>query len=175
MKKKSVIKINLIKISQIEDFKNLHEIVRQGKTVAIVGGGFIFGFHIPFQASAAENTPTELNAWVVVKPDDTCVIRIARTEMGQGTLTGLAQLVAEELECDWSKVQTERVSPQENLARKNAWGQMLTVGSFSIRFSHDYVRRGGAAARICLMQAAANQWQVPMSELSVNKGIISVY
>jgi len=143
------------------------------KSTAIVGGGFIFGFHIPFQASAAENTPTELNAWVVVKPDDTCVIRIARTEMGQGTLTGLAQLVAEELECDWSKVQTERVSPQENLARKNAWGQMLTVGSFGIRFSHDYVRRGGAAARICLMQAAANQWQVPMSELSVNKGIIS--
>jgi isoquinoline 1-oxidoreductase beta subunit len=143
------------------------------KSTALVSGGFVFGFNIPFNVSSAEIAPNEINAWVVVKLDDTCVIRIARTEMGQGTLTGLAQLVAEELECDWSKVQTERVSPQDNLARKNVWGQMLTVGSFGIRFSHDYVRRGGAAARISLMQAAANQWQVPVSELTVNKGIIS--
>jgi isoquinoline 1-oxidoreductase beta subunit len=79
----------------------------------------------------------EINAWVVVKPDDTVVIRIARTEMGQGTLTGLAQLVAEELDCDWNKVTTELVAPQDNLARQNVWGQMLTVGSFGIRFSQE--------------------------------------
>lgn len=143
------------------------------KTSAVIGGGFIFGFHVPLNAFANSSLQSEVNAWVVVNPDDSCVIRFARTEMGQGTLTGLAQLVAEELECDWNKVQIERVSPQENLARKNAWGQMLTVGSFGIRFSHDYVRRGGAAARIALLQAAANQFQVPVEQLTVKNGIIT--
>src|SRR5262249_45397085 len=111
--------------------------------------------------------------WVVVKPDDTCVIRIARSEMGQGTRTGLAQLVAEELECDWKKVQTDSITPAQNLARKRVWGEMGTGGSRGIRTSQDYVRRGGAAARIMLLQAAANQWQVPVAELAVTDGVIS--
>ena len=83
----------------------------------------------------------------MVKPDDTVVIRIARSEMGQGTLTGLAQLVAEELECDWSKVTTEYPTPGQNLARNRVWGNFSTGGSRGIRESHDYVRKGGAAAR----------------------------
>lgn len=147
---------------------------------AAMGAGLALGFSIPFSVEAAAlqakgTVPSpglELGAWVLVRPDDTCVIRIARTEMGQGTLTGLAQLVAEELDADWNKVTTEKVSPQDNLARKNAWGQMLTVGSFGIRFSQDYVRRGGAAARHMLLTAAANQWAVPISELTVEKGVI---
>jgi isoquinoline 1-oxidoreductase beta subunit len=101
------------------------------------------------------------------------VVRIARSEMGQGTLTGLAQLVAEELECDWSKVTTEGVTPQRNLAAKRAWGEMGTGGSRGIRTSQDYVRRGGAAARIMLLQAAANQWSVPVDELAVADGVIT--
>src|SRR5213078_1582129 len=115
----------------------------------------------------------EVNAWVFVKPDDTCVIRIARSEMGQGTITGLAQLVAEELECDWKKVQVERVTPGQNLARKRAWGEMSTGGSRGIRTSHDYVRRGGAAARMMLLQAAADEWTVPVGEVSAANGVIS--
>ena len=114
----------------------------------------------------------ELNIWVVVRPNDTCVIRIARSEMGQGTLTGLAQLVAEELECDWKKVTTEGLTPGRNLAAKRAWGNMSTGGSQGIRQSQDYVRRGGAAARMMLLQAAADHWQVPVSEVTVDKGII---
>src|SRR5499426_4843595 len=93
--------------------------------------------------------------------------------MGQGTLTGLAQLVAEELECDWKKVTTESITPGQNLARERVWGEMGTGGSRGIRTSHDYVRRGGAAARIMLLQAAANQWKVPVGELTVSDGIIS--
>src|SRR6266545_3890692 len=116
---------------------------------------------------------TEVNAWVVVKPDNTCVIRIARSEMGQGTLTGLAQLVAEELECDWWKVATEHVFPGQNLARKRIWGDMATGGSRGIRGSQDYVRRGGAAARMMLVQAAADQWKVPVGEVSVSNGVIT--
>ena len=74
---------------------------------AAASGGLALGFHLPFGIGAADAqgaAATEVNAWVVVKPDNTCVIRVARSEMGQGTLTGLAQLVAEELECDWKKV-----------------------------------------------------------------------
>src|SRR3712207_4537983 len=129
-------------------------------------GGLALGFHIPLgggEAVAAETAP-EVNAWVVVRPDDTVVIRIARSEMGQGTLTGLAQLVAEELDCDWSKVTTEYPTPGQNVARNRVWGNFSTGGSRGIRESHDYVRQGGAAARVMLVQAAANGWGVPAAE-----------
>src|SRR6201991_4728019 len=142
-----------------------------GATAAATGA-LALGIKAPFvteaaaQNGAAQNGASELNIWVAIKPDDTCVIRIARSEMGQGTITGLAQLVAEELECDWSKVTTEQITPGTNLARKRAWGEMGTGGSRGIRTSQDYVRRGGAAARIMLLQAAADEWKVPAGGLS---------
>jgi isoquinoline 1-oxidoreductase beta subunit len=145
-------------------------------SAAIAGGGLALGMSVPFGTAYAEGTPagaSQVNLWVAIKPDDTCVIRVARSEMGQGTLTGLAQLVAEELECDWSKVTTQGVTPGENLASKRAWGEMGTGGSRGIRTSQDYVRRGGAAARIMLLQAAADQWNVPVSEVTVSKGVIT--
>ena len=137
-------------------------------SAAVAGGGLALGWKVPFGVDAvhAQNAATEVNIWVAIKPDDTCVIRIARSEMGQGTLTGLAQLVAEELECDWSKVTTEGITPGRNLASKRAWGEMGTGGSRGIRTSQDYVRRGGAAARLMLLQAAAEQWNVPAGELT---------
>jgi isoquinoline 1-oxidoreductase subunit beta len=101
------------------------------------------------------------------------VIRIARSEMGQGTLTGLAQLVAEELECDWKKVTTEEVTAAANFARKRAWGEMGTGGSRGIRMSQEYVRQGGAAARMMLLHAAAEEWKVPVGELAVSDGVIT--
>jgi len=138
-------------------------------SATIAGGGLALGLNVPFaeeaQAQGAQ-AAAEVNVWVAIKPDDTCVIRIARSEMGQGTLTGLAQLVAEELECDWSKVTTEGVTPGRNLASKRAWGEMGTGGSRGIRTSQDYVRRGGAVARLMLLQAAADQWNVPLGELT---------
>ncbi len=145
---------------------------------AAAGGGLAIGIPRPFgfgraEAKSAANAGIEVQAWVVVKPDDTCVIRIARSEMGQGTLTGLAQLVAEELECDWKKVATESITPGQNLARKRIWGEMGTGGSRGIRTSQEYVRRGGAAARMMLLQAAADQWKVPVGEVSVANGVIT--
>ena len=144
---------------------------------AAAGGGLALSFHLPFGADpvAAQGAAvgTEVNAWVVIKPDDSCVIRIARSEMGQGTLTGLAQLVAEELQCDWSKVTTESITAGQNLARQRVWGDMSTGGSRGIRGSQDYVRRGGAVARLMLMQAAANEWGVPVGELAVSDGVIT--
>ena len=141
-------------------------------TSAAAAGGLMFGFHIP-QAGAQTAPADEVNAWVVVKPDDTVVIRIARSEMGQGTLTGLAQLVAEELDCDWRKVTTEYPTPGQNLARSRVWGDFSTGGSRGIRASHDYVRKGGATARAMLVQAAANEWQVPATECRAAKSIIT--
>lgn len=133
-------------------------------------GGLMVGFHVP---GLAQSTATpELNAWVQVLPDESVVIRIARSEMGQGTLTGLAQLVAEELECDWSKVKTEYPTPGQNLARNRAWGSMSTGGSRGIRESHEYVRKGGALARAMLIQAAANQWQVGVVECTTSAGFV---
>jgi isoquinoline 1-oxidoreductase beta subunit len=145
---------------------------------AAAAGGLAIGIRLPSRFGSAEATSaveagTEVHAWVVVKPDDTCVIRIARSEMGQGTRTGLAQLVAEELECDWKNVATESITPGQNLARKRIWGEMGTGGSRGIRTSQDYVRRGGAAARMMLLQAAADQWKVPVAEVSVADGVIT--
>src|SRR5262249_36291260 len=115
----------------------------------------------------------EVTAWVVIRPDDSVVIRIAKSEMGQGTLTGLAQLIAEELECDWSKVTTEFPTPGENVARKRVWGDFFTAGSRGIRESHELVRKGGATARMMLLQAAANEWKVPVAECSAANSVIT--
>ena len=157
--------------------KNLPNLSRRQFIIstAAAGGGLALGLNFGAGATETQTTATdsEVNVWVVIKPDDTCVIRIARSEMGQGTLTGLAQLVAEELECDWTKVKTESITAGQNYARKRAWGDMSTGGSRGIRGSEDYVRRGGAAARIMLLQAAADEWKVPVAELSVSNGVIT--
>jgi isoquinoline 1-oxidoreductase beta subunit len=140
------------------------------------GGGLAIGVKLPFvreaKAQSAAGTGSEVNHWIVVKPDDTTVIRIARAEMGQGTHTGLAQLVAEELECDWKKVVIEPITAGQNLARKRVWGDMSTGGSRGIRGSQSYLLRSGAAARTMLLQAAADEWKVPVEELTVSDGVI---
>lgn len=141
---------------------------------AAAAGAFSFGFAVPFAEEAqAQGAIPEINAWVVVHPDDKVVIRIARSEMGQGTLTGLAQLVAEELDCDWAKVTTEYPTPGQNLARSRVWGNFSTGGSRGIRESQEYVRKGGAAARMMLLQAAADNWQVRSDECVAAKGVIT--
>ncbi len=143
---------------------------------AAVGAGLALGFDLPFGGPtivrAADGSP-EVNAWVVIRPDDTVVIRVARSEMGQGSLTGLAQLVAEELECDWSKVVTEFPTPGQSVARKRAWGDFSTGGSRGIRTSEDYVRKGGATARMMLVQAAANEWKVPVAECTAANSVVT--
>ncbi len=144
---------------------------------ATTAGALVVGFHIPDSPlvgkAAAQSAAGEINAWVLIKPDDTVLVRIARSEMGQGTLTGLAQLVAEELECDWAKVSTEYPTPGQNVARNRVWQNFSTGGSRGIRESNDYVRKGGAAARMMLVQAAANGWGVPVSECSASNSVIS--
>jgi len=143
---------------------------------AAVGGGLALGLRLPpfgpAVVRAADGSP-EITVWVVIRPDNTTVIRVVRAEMGQGTITGLAQLVAEELECNWNRVVIEYPTPGQSVARKRAWGEFSTGGSRGIRQSHEYVRKGGAAARMMLVQAAANEWKVPASECTASNSVIT--
>ncbi|SFG39710.1 isoquinoline 1-oxidoreductase, beta subunit [Palleronia marisminoris] len=143
-------------------------------SAAATTGGLAIGF--PLGAGAqqlAGLAEPEMNAWVVVQPDNTVIVRVAKIEMGQGTLTGLVQLVAEELDADWETVSWSYPSPGENVARERVWGSFGTFGSQGIRTSQEMVRQGGAAARAMLMQAAANRWNVDVAELSVERGVIT--
>jgi isoquinoline 1-oxidoreductase beta subunit len=126
-------------------------------SAAASGGSLVLGFELPGigdMARAADGAP-EVNAWIVIAPDDTVVIRVSRSEMGQGTLTALPMLVAEELECDWGKVTPEYVSPAENLKRHRVWGDMSTNASRSVSASQQSLRQAGAIAREMLIAAAA--------------------
>ena len=88
------------------------------KASAMLGGGMVLEFCLPVTSTAAGGAAaSEVNAWIVIHPDDRVVIRIARSEMGQGTFTALAQLVAEELDCDWARVSAEFASPNEHIRR----------------------------------------------------------
>ena len=144
---------------------------------SVAGGGLALGFAIPFVASsaaparAADRAP-EITCWVVVAPDNTVTIRVAHAEMGQGALTGLAMLVAEELECDWATVKTEFVSPADNLRRSQLWGDTSTGASRSIASSQAYLRRAGATAREMLIAAAAARWRVPPAQCSARNSVI---
>ena len=144
-------------------------------SVAAAGGALALGFEIPFgpRALRASTPSTEITAWIVIEPDDTVIIRVAKSEMGQGGFTALPMLVAEELECDWSKVRPEFARPEENLRRNRPWGDMSTGGSRSIRTSHELLRKAGATAREMLIGAAAAQWNVAASECRAENSVIT--
>jgi isoquinoline 1-oxidoreductase beta subunit len=146
--------------------------------VSAASGALTLSFAIPFrpaQAFGAQafGAPTEVNAWVVIHPDDTVVIRVAHAEMGQGAQTGLAMLVAEELECDWANVRSEFVLVSENFRRQQIWGDMATGASRSIASSQLYLRQAGATAREMLIAAAAARWNVPVGECAAATSAIT--
>jgi isoquinoline 1-oxidoreductase beta subunit len=143
---------------------------------AAATGGLVLGFHLPWdrgsgQAAAAQ--PAEINAWIVIQPDDTVIVRVARSEMGQGSFTALPMLVAEELECDWNKLKAEYASVAEHLRRNRVYVTFSTGGSRSIRSSHEFLRQAGAAAREMLIAAAAQRWGVPASDCQAANSIIT--
>src|SRR5579883_1707496 len=146
-------------------------------TSLTAAGGFALGIGIAGEGSAAtlsarpwnDDTtryPGEINAWVVVQPDDTVIIRYGRAEMGQGSFTALPQILAEELECDWNLVKPEYASANRNLRENKVYGSLSTGGSRAVRETGEMVQQAGASARARLIQAAANRWNVPASECS---------
>jgi isoquinoline 1-oxidoreductase beta subunit len=144
---------------------------------AAAGGGLAIGLEVggltDAFAQGAANATADVGIWVRIRPNNDIIVRTARSEMGQGTITGLAQLIVEELDGDWKKVKFEYVTPGESHAKKAAWGDFNTVGSRGIRNSHDYVRQGGAVARTLLVQAAAERWKVPASEIRAENSILT--
>ncbi|MGD9802189.1 MAG: molybdopterin cofactor-binding domain-containing protein [Hyphomicrobiaceae bacterium] len=146
-----------------------------------VAGGFAVGLgrdeagaqrkgHKGRRRSRRPPTSAELGVWLVLTSDERVIVRVARAEMGQGTATGLAQLAAEELDCDWSQVRTEFVEPGESLRRNRIWGDFATSNSRSIRTMHSVMREAGAAARSMLIDAAAASWDVDRAELETENG-----
>jgi isoquinoline 1-oxidoreductase beta subunit len=139
-----------------------------------VSGGLALGFRLaaaPARARAA--APAEITAWIVIAPDETVVIRVARSELGQGISTALPMLVAEELACDWARVKAELVAPADNRRRGQAWGSMTTGASRSVAEAHERLRLAGATAREMLIAAAAARWRVPAAECQAANGIIA--
>ena len=154
-----------------------------------IGGGFALGLVFPQnQAEAAAvaaqigrnpweaslgKEGIEINPWLLVGPDDTVAIRVAQSEMGQGTFTSWSKMIVEELECDWSKVRAEYASVNRHFRENKVYGRMATNSSSSVRVSRQYLQQAGASARERLMAAAAQEWAVPRSELTVKAGVIT--
>ena len=125
-------------------------------------GGLMLGFYLPVRGAAQTNAaPSKLNAFVRIGSDDSVTLMIHKSEMGQGTVTSLSQLLAEELGCDWKKIRTEFPGVEPAYA---GGGMMGAYGSLSIRTSWQPLRQAGAAAREMLLQAAAQKWSVDKSQ-----------
>lgn len=145
-------------------------------SAGLVAGGFALGVRLPAPAKAANGAAAsvaEVGIWTVIHPDDTVVIRIARSEMGQGSFTGLAQIIADELDADWSRVRAEYVAPEANYRANHAWGDMSTGGSRGIRGSVAYIRPAGAAARAMLIQAASARWGVAAADCAAKASVVT--
>ena len=146
-------------------------------------GGLALGFAFPGLASArplagapwsndALATANEINAWIVIDPDETITIRIPHSEMGQGAGTANPMIVAEELECDWAKIKGEFASPNRNIRENNCYKDQNTVGSRGVATSWQYLQQAGASARARLVQAAANRWNVAATECTAENGAV---
>lgn len=148
------------------------------KGAAAAGGALALGILLPGAPGKAQSKRppdpdgAEVTAWIVIEPTERVIVRVARTELGQGTATGLAQLVAEELDCEWERVSVEFVTPGQNLARKRAWRDSVTTGSRGVRGSQEYMRLAGATARAMLIEAASGLFKAPQIELKAEKGMV---
>ena len=149
--------------------------------ISALAGGLVLGTPAAFAQAqvqaqaraAAKPGQPELTAWVVIQPDDTVLIRIARSDMGQGIFTSLPMLVAEELECDWARVRPEYAPVPEHLARNRVWGNMVTTDSVSVRRSHDFLRKAGAQARMMLIAEPASRWNCPIEECTARDSVVT--
>ena len=158
-------------------------------TAAAVGGGMTLGIAFtkgevrraavaakvsgrPWESLAGKGD-VEVGPWVVIAPDDTVTLRIGQSEMGQGVITSCAKLLAEELECDWSKVRAEYVSVNRHFRENKVYKRLVTTSSSSVRLGRPYLQQAGASARERLMAAAAQTWGVPRPELTVKDGVIT--
>ncbi len=135
-----------------------------GLAISVAFPGIADAASIGPQAWGPTSVPNEINAFLAIDPDGTVLIRSPHQEMGQGAITALPMIVAEELECDWSKVKVEHASAARNLRDKDVYGDMVTAGSRGVRMSWQMLLQAGASARERLIAAAAQRWNVTASE-----------
>jgi isoquinoline 1-oxidoreductase beta subunit len=140
------------------------------KTSAVAGGGLMIGAYLPIKGVSAQAAAFEPNVWIKITPDDSVRIMLSMIEMGQGVMTSMPMLVAEELDFDWTKIKTEWAPADAKYGNPNFGGQQLTAGSNSVRGMWKIMRESGAAARSMLVAAAAQQLGVPESQLTTDKG-----
>src|ERR1700752_1311072 len=152
-------------------------------TAASAAGGLLVGIGAAPVARAAtvsnqpwndhDHAPHEIDACIAIDPDDSILIRYQRSEMGQGSMTALPMLIAEELHCDWSKVRIEYASPNRNIRENKVYGDMFSNGSRSVRASQKKVQQVGASARERLIAAAAARWNVAATECSAAASVVT--
>jgi isoquinoline 1-oxidoreductase beta subunit len=160
-------------------------------TTAAGGGGMVLGFYLPGAQVLAAATdlegaiaakpwmaPTdgagaEINAWLLIAPDDTVTIRVAMQEMGTGVFTSMPMIIAEELQCDWGKVKAEYASANRNLKEGRVYKWMVTSSGNAVMRSREYLQQAGASARERLIQAAANQWRVSASSCTAKDSVVT--
>ena len=164
--------VDVAKLAETTSFRPSRRQFLVGATVA--GAGLAISFRVP-GARAEDAAPNPFNAYVAITPDNKVTILSAHMDMGQGCYHGIATLVAEELEADWSQLNVEGAAGNPKLYGNVAWGGVAqgTGGSSAMFSSFDRYRKAGAIARVMLVNAAAKQWNVPAAEIKAEKGVLS--
>jgi isoquinoline 1-oxidoreductase beta subunit len=141
------------------------------KVVSTAGSGLVLGFYLPstnkLSGKPLSSALFEPNAWIKVQPDNIIRIMVGKSEMGQGVLTSLPMIIAEEMDLDFSKVVVEKAS-----ANRKKYGWQMTGGSNSVSGGYKKLRQAGATAREMLVMAAAQEWGVSKSECKTKNGIV---
>lgn len=147
------------------------------KNSMTLGSGLVIGFYLPVKGVMAQQPPAPQNfppnAFVRIAPDNTVTVNSKHTEMGQGVYTGLATMIAEELDADWSQMHVEAAPVNAALYMHLMLGIQGTGGSMSVPNAWMQYRTVGATARAMLVEAAAKAWKVPAAEITVSKGVLS--
>jgi isoquinoline 1-oxidoreductase beta subunit len=147
-------------------------------TATTATGGLVLAFHLPAAAKPKPYEPyatkgTEVNAWLVIEPDDTVIVRVAQSEMGEGVFTSMPMIVAEELEADWSKVKAEYADVNRHVRESQVYRRFGTGGSSAVRASRPYLQEAGANARERLVRAAAARWGVEPGSCTARASVVT--
>lgn len=161
----------------------MNTVENQSRRHFLAGSSLVIGFALAPKAMAlssktklaqgAKTDQQQLNAFVIVSPDNTVTVLSKHLEMGQGPYTGLTQLVAEELDADWSQMRATASPADDKIYANTVFGMQGTGGSTAIANSYEQFRRAGATAKAMLVAAAAARWQVPTNSLNVKDGVVS--
>lgn len=151
------------------------------RTMVGAGGGLILGFHVPGALAAvvapkpwtAPDDGTEINAWLAIEPDGMVEIRVPHTEQGQGGMTSVALMIAEELNVPWKSVRAVFADMNREVNDGRPYIVTFTAGSALVRRQHPHIMQAGASARERLKEAAAQAWGVGRSAVTAEQGVLS--